>query len=79
MKRRGFLGSLMAGPWVVRSGVLMPVKPAIALPSRELAKKGLFVLRYGQPGLLVEVVEFENPIVVSAGQDLVLRLTAGIW
>lgn len=29
MDRRGFLGSLLAAPFVVRSGVLMPIKPDI--------------------------------------------------
>jgi hypothetical protein len=52
VSRRGLLGALVAAPWVVRSGVLMPVKQLV-VPDRQLAKNGLFAVRYGKPTLFV--------------------------
>lgn len=47
MQRRGFLGAMLAAPAVVRSGVLMPVRPTIIVPAgwvsiREYASGGLY-------------------------------------
>jgi len=62
MNRRGFLGAMLAGPWVVRSGVLMPVRP--------LVPPGIVVAFSVEEITLNAVEYFERHKLAIAGRDL---------
>lgn len=66
--RRGFLGRALAAPWVIRSGVLMPIWPLVAAPliaGGEVLEKGVWYWVTYTNGLTYET----NPMVIALGRS----------
>lgn len=71
MNRRNFLAALVAAPWVVRSGVLMPVRQLV-VPDEELLHieesfDGPVRLLKGQLGIIERVTIRETYLVERVG------------
>lgn len=58
ISRRGFIAGALAAPLVVKSGVLMPVRPIILTPPGKIQFTGL--MPYQEAAYIMATLEFET-------------------